>query len=368
MKRLLLSLAALLFVVGYAFAELQINPATGKLDKTGTSRGGAGTLFVAGQKPDDNALTNGRNATQSLIILGGEGGNTTISTTGVGGVGSGIHIQGGPGGLAPSAATSSTGGKGGTIHLLGGAGGQAKAAGANIGGDGGDLILEGGAVGIGTGGTSASNGRAGRVYILGGVGNQGAREDILIAMQPNGIRSGMVGIGTTSPLGGTVLVDTYVNATGIYETLMHNGSTSTTAQSRVSVQNNVASSAVNMSMVAYGSGNTASSFGVTLGSYTALFATGASNNGLIIATQGITKPIMFGVNATERMRIHSDGNVGIGTISPGATLDVSGSIRSVAGASVGVGACWCTTPPKVLGYCTGALGTCSACNYNGSGC
>lgn len=63
-----------------------------------------------------------------------------------------------------------------------------------------------------------------------------------------------------------------------------------------------------------------------------------------------------------------EGNVGIGTLTPGTSLDVSGSIRSVAGAAVGVGACWCTTPPKVLGYCTGALGTCSACNYNGSGC
>lgn len=63
-----------------------------------------------------------------------------------------------------------------------------------------------------------------------------------------------------------------------------------------------------------------------------------------------------------------EGNVGIGSLTPGANLDVNGSIRSVPGAAVGVGACWCTTPPKVLGYCTGAIGTCSACNYNGSGC
>ncbi len=62
------------------------------------------------------------------------------------------------------------------------------------------------------------------------------------------------------------------------------------------------------------------------------------------------------------------GNVGINSATPGANLDVNGSIRSVPGAAVGVGACWCTTPPKVLGYCTGVIGTCSACNYNGSGC
>jgi hypothetical protein len=70
----------------------------------------------------------------------------------------------------------------------------------------------------------------------------------------------------------------------------------------------------------------------------------------------------------ERMRLTNGGNLGIGTTTPGAMLDVSDGIRSVKGGSTNVGACWCTTPPKVLGYCTGALGTCSACNYNGSGC
>ena len=70
----------------------------------------------------------------------------------------------------------------------------------------------------------------------------------------------------------------------------------------------------------------------------------------------------------ERMRLTNGGNLGIGTTTPGAMLDVSDGIRSVKGVSTNVGACWCTTPPKVLGYCTGALGTCSACNYNGSGC
>lgn len=62
------------------------------------------------------------------------------------------------------------------------------------------------------------------------------------------------------------------------------------------------------------------------------------------------------------------GNVGMGTTNPGAGLDVSTSIRSVQGGAVGTGVCWCTNPPKVLGNCTGALGTCTACNYNGSGC
>lgn len=73
----------------------------------------------------------------------------------------------------------------------------------------------------------------------------------------------------------------------------------------------------------------------------------------------ITKPIILQGNGA---------NVGIGSTNPGVLLDVGGSIRSTLGGSNGTNACWCTNPPKTLGYCTGVLGTCSACNYNGSGC
>ena len=38
-------------------------------------------------------------------------------------------------------------------------------------------------------------------------------------------------------------------------------------------------------------------------------------------------PLVFGTNNTERLRITATGNVGIGTSSPGATLDVAGFIR-----------------------------------------
>jgi len=41
-----------------------------------------------------------------------------------------------------------------------------------------------------------------------------------------------------------------------------------------------------------------------------------------------TASMKFSTSGTERMRIHSTGNVGIGTTSPGRTLDVNGIIRS----------------------------------------
>lgn len=93
---------------------------------------------------------------------------------------------------------------------------------------------------------------------------------------------------------------------------------------------------------------------------TATFVSG--NSGI-----GTTAPVSL-LDVNRKLNVFSGGNVGIGSIAPGANLDVAGSIRSVAGGAAAENACWCTTPPKVLGYCTGVLGTCSACNYNGSGC
>src|SRR3990167_630945 len=97
--------------------------------------------FAAGTTPASVATTPGTASAGSITATGGLGGNTTIATTGVGGIGGGFSFTAGAGGTAAVATTSGTGGKGGSWNVTTGAGAVSAVTGAGngTGGAGGDF-------------------------------------------------------------------------------------------------------------------------------------------------------------------------------------------------------------------------------------
>ena len=146
---------------------------------------------------------------------------------------------------------------------------------------------------------------------------------------------GNVGIGTTSP-SYKLDVSASINDENVIRSINTNAGNLATA--RVYVQNDSGSFG---QFTSYSSGFGFNVFGTNAANYTALLSSGASSNGLLIGAL-TSDPVIFGTDGTERMRITSGGNVGIGSTGysgiklqiTSATSDSSSFALSLANSSV----------------------------------
>lgn len=131
-----------------------------------------GKVHIVGDQPASVGTATGTTATALIRTALGIGGDTTIATTGTGGIGSNLVLSSGVGGQATGALVSSTGGAGGGVTLSTGNGGAAtvNGTGNNTGGVGGALNATAGNGGAASGTTSGINtpGNGGPVTFTGG--------------------------------------------------------------------------------------------------------------------------------------------------------------------------------------------------------
>ncbi len=83
----------------------------------------------------------------------------------------------------------------------------------------------------------------------------------------------------------------------------------------------------------YGSGTTDSATGYAYGGYFTANANAGTSYGLVadITGSGTRVPFVVRSNSVEKLRVDTDGNVGIGTSTPGQKLSVTGVVESTSG-------------------------------------
>jgi trimeric autotransporter adhesin len=137
--------------------------------------------------------------------------------------------------------------------------------------------------------------------------------------------SGNVGIGISSP---TSLLHVYNSANSGKLINIANPNAGTGAYAGV----DALSDTVSLSVRSYGSTfNTFTHAGIALAGAAEIWADTLSGSGPQALLIGIktAKPLIFATNNTERLRIDSSGNVGVGTASPSQKLDIQSASASV---------------------------------------
>jgi hypothetical protein len=139
------------------------------------------------------------------------------------------------------------------------------------------------------------------------------------------LSGGNVGIGTTSP---GQRLSVFQDTNGDARLTLSNPNTGVSARTFLYT---VTTGNRYVGMLAYGANATGTTVGLSNASLGILEAGGDISNFLINSTN----PMVFGVNGSERMRITSSGNVGIGTITPPSRLSVQWD-KSTAFSGLGV--------------------------------
>jgi hypothetical protein len=130
--------------------------------------------------------------------------------------------------------------------------------------------------------------------------------------------AGNLGVGTSSP---SYLLECSNSADTVVSAAITNASTGTSAQTRLRLNNSTG----NFGTLTHTGGSFTSS-GVFRQDGTYLFGNGAGGVSLIT---GAATPIVFATNSTERMRIDSSGNVGVGTTAPSQRVSVGASSGTI---------------------------------------